>query len=167
MSRKNGEEDFLVSIFCSVSFPRLASFFFPNRFHFLIRLIQFDFKNFVTQNCSPHKLLNYYFFLLATVPLRNRAQGWPHLLVSGAGHLQGQAGQGRVRSTNALFPKRFTMKNIYNSNLFSYVPGEAISIWATVANQSKVTIKHTRASLTEVIIYSKKAILIKCLLGKP
>ena len=31
-----------------------------------------------------------------------------------------------------------------------YVPGEAISIWATIANQSKVTIKHTRASLTEV-----------------
>ena len=31
-----------------------------------------------------------------------------------------------------------------------YVPGEAISIWATVTNNSKVTIKHTRASLTEV-----------------
>ena len=31
-----------------------------------------------------------------------------------------------------------------------YVPGEAISIWATIANNSRVTIKHTRASLTEV-----------------
>ncbi len=33
-----------------------------------------------------------------------------------------------------------------------YVPGEAISIWATITNNSKVTIKHTRASLTEVMI---------------
>ena len=32
-----------------------------------------------------------------------------------------------------------------------YVPGEAISIWATITNNSRVTIKHTRASLTEVI----------------
>ena len=31
-----------------------------------------------------------------------------------------------------------------------YVPGEAISIWATITNNSRVTIKHTRASLTEV-----------------
>ena len=31
-----------------------------------------------------------------------------------------------------------------------YVPGEAINIWATIDNQSKVTIKGTRASLTEV-----------------
>ena len=31
-----------------------------------------------------------------------------------------------------------------------YVPGEAISIWATITNNSSVTIKHTRASLTEV-----------------
>jgi hypothetical protein len=31
-----------------------------------------------------------------------------------------------------------------------YVPGEAISIWATITNSSRVTIKHTRASLTEV-----------------
>ena len=31
-----------------------------------------------------------------------------------------------------------------------YVPGEAISIWATITNNSKVQIKHTRASLTEV-----------------
>jgi len=30
------------------------------------------------------------------------------------------------------------------------VPGEAISIWATVANNSGVTLKQTRASLTEV-----------------
>ena len=30
-----------------------------------------------------------------------------------------------------------------------YVPGEAISIWATITNNSKVQIKHTRASLTE------------------
>lgn len=64
--------------------------------HFLIGMIRFDFKTFVTQNCFPHKLLNCFFFYLATVPLRNRAQGWPDLLVSGAGHLQGQAGQGRV-----------------------------------------------------------------------
>ncbi len=64
--------------------------------HFLIGMIRFDFKTFVTQNCFPHKLLNCFFFFLATVPLRNRAQGWPDLLVSGAGHLQGQAGQGRV-----------------------------------------------------------------------
>ena len=32
----------------------------------------------------------------------------------------------------------------------SYVPGEAINIWATIDNQSKVTIKGTRGSLTEV-----------------
>ena len=31
-----------------------------------------------------------------------------------------------------------------------YVPGEAINIWATIDNQSKVTIKGTRGSLTEV-----------------
>ena len=31
-----------------------------------------------------------------------------------------------------------------------YVPGEAISIWATITNNSRVVIKHTRASLTEV-----------------
>lgn len=31
-----------------------------------------------------------------------------------------------------------------------YVPGEAINIWATIDNASKVTIKGTRASLTEV-----------------
>lgn len=31
-----------------------------------------------------------------------------------------------------------------------YVPGEAISIWAEIANGSGVNIKHTRASLTEV-----------------
>lgn len=34
-----------------------------------------------------------------------------------------------------------------------YVPGEAISIWATITNNSKVTIKHTRASLTEVNLF--------------
>ena len=32
-----------------------------------------------------------------------------------------------------------------------YVPGEAINIWATIDNQSQVTIKQTRASLTEVM----------------
>ena len=32
-----------------------------------------------------------------------------------------------------------------------YVPGEAISIWATITNNSRVVIKHTRASLTEVM----------------
>lgn len=39
-----------------------------------------------------------------------------------------------------------------------YVPGEAISIWATITNKSRVTIKHTRASLTEVIfdVFSAK-----------
>ena len=31
-----------------------------------------------------------------------------------------------------------------------YVPGEAINIWATIDNQSKVTIKGTRSCLTEV-----------------
>ncbi|MPC29101.1 hypothetical protein E2C01_022319 [Portunus trituberculatus] len=30
-----------------------------------------------------------------------------------------------------------------------YVPGETISVWARVQNQSKVTIKKTRACLTE------------------
>ncbi len=35
-----------------------------------------------------------------------------------------------------------------------YVPGEAINIWATIDNQSKVTIKGTRASLTEVRWFS-------------
>ena len=35
-----------------------------------------------------------------------------------------------------------------------YVPGEAISIWATITNSSRVTIKHTRASLTEVTMFS-------------
>ena len=34
-----------------------------------------------------------------------------------------------------------------------YVPGEAISIWATITNSSRVTIKHTRASLTEVCFH--------------
>jgi len=34
-----------------------------------------------------------------------------------------------------------------------YVPGEAISIWATITNNSRVVIKHTRASLTETIQY--------------
>lgn len=40
-----------------------------------------------------------------------------------------------------------------------YVPGEAISIWATITNNSRVTIKHTRASLTEVT--SKKNYMMK------
>ena len=31
-----------------------------------------------------------------------------------------------------------------------YVPGESIGIWASVNNRSKVTIKRTTASLTEV-----------------
>ena len=43
-----------------------------------------------------------------------------------------------------------------------YVPGEAINIWATIDNQSKVTIKGTRGSLTEVsgdiITYDTKSI---------
>ena len=43
-----------------------------------------------------------------------------------------------------------------------YVPGEAINIWATIDNQSKVTIKGTRGSLTEVsgdiIAYDIKSI---------
>ena len=30
-----------------------------------------------------------------------------------------------------------------------YVPGEAINIWATIDNQSKVAIKGTRSCLTE------------------
>ena len=34
-----------------------------------------------------------------------------------------------------------------------YVPGEAINIWATIDNQSKVTIKGTRGSLTEVQMF--------------
>ncbi|XP_076055837.1 arrestin family protein Vdup1 isoform X2 [Oratosquilla oratoria] len=34
-----------------------------------------------------------------------------------------------------------------------YVPGETISIWARVQNQSRVTIKKTRACLTETIQY--------------
>lgn len=38
-----------------------------------------------------------------------------------------------------------------------YVPGEAISIWATITNNSKVAIKYTRASLTETIQYITKA----------
>ena len=33
-----------------------------------------------------------------------------------------------------------------------YVPGEAINIWATIDNQSKVTIKGTRSCLTEVSV---------------
>ena len=33
-----------------------------------------------------------------------------------------------------------------------YVPGEAINIWATIDNQSKVTVKGTRSTLTEVIV---------------
>ncbi|XP_064117152.1 arrestin domain-containing protein 17 isoform X2 [Macrobrachium rosenbergii] len=37
-----------------------------------------------------------------------------------------------------------------------YVPGETISIWARVHNQSKVTIKRTRACLTETIQYISK-----------
>ena len=32
-----------------------------------------------------------------------------------------------------------------------YVPGEAINIWATIDNQSKVTVKGTRSCLTEVV----------------
>lgn len=35
-----------------------------------------------------------------------------------------------------------------------YVPGETIGISATVENHSKVTIKSTKASLTEVRLYS-------------
>ena len=42
-----------------------------------------------------------------------------------------------------------------------YVPGEAINIWATIDNQSQVTIKQTRASLTEVMLSLIKAIAIK------
>ncbi|XP_037801111.1 arrestin domain-containing protein 17 isoform X1 [Penaeus vannamei] len=37
-----------------------------------------------------------------------------------------------------------------------YVPGETISIWARVHNQSRVTIKKTRACLTETIQYISK-----------
>ena len=32
------------------------------------------------------------------------------------------------------------------------MPGEAINIWATIDNQSKVTVKGTRSTLTEVIM---------------
>ena len=39
-----------------------------------------------------------------------------------------------------------------------YVPGEAISIWATITNNSKVQIKHTRASLTEVRKEGRKGV---------
>lgn len=42
-----------------------------------------------------------------------------------------------------------------------YVPGEAISIWATIANNSRVTIKHTRASLTETIQYITRSKVIE------
>lgn len=37
-----------------------------------------------------------------------------------------------------------------------YVPGEAINIWATIDNQSKVNIKGTRSCLTETIQYITK-----------
>lgn len=37
-----------------------------------------------------------------------------------------------------------------------YVPGEAINIWATIDNKSRVQIKGTRASLTETIQYITK-----------
>ena len=36
-----------------------------------------------------------------------------------------------------------------------YVPGEAINIWATIDNQSKVTIKGTRGCLTEVRLWGQ------------
>jgi len=42
-----------------------------------------------------------------------------------------------------------------------YVPGEAISIWATITNNSRVTIKHTRASLTETIQYITRSKVIE------
>merc|ERR1719362_1109078 len=42
-----------------------------------------------------------------------------------------------------------------------YVPGEAISIWATITNSSRVTIKHTRASLTETIQYITRSKVIE------
>ncbi|XP_040572282.1 arrestin domain-containing protein 4 [Lepeophtheirus salmonis] len=38
-----------------------------------------------------------------------------------------------------------------------YVPGEAISIWAKIENDSSVSIKSTRASLTETIQYMTKS----------
>jgi hypothetical protein len=41
-----------------------------------------------------------------------------------------------------------------------YVPGEAISIWATITNNSKVNIKHTRASLTEVRTKNHSTVLL-------
>ena len=46
-----------------------------------------------------------------------------------------------------------------------YVPGEAINIWATIDNQSKVTIKGTRSCLTEVrniivLLYLKQTMTI-------
>lgn len=41
-----------------------------------------------------------------------------------------------------------------------YVPGESISIWATITNNSRVTIKGTRASLTETIQYITRS---KCI----
>ena len=45
-----------------------------------------------------------------------------------------------------------------------YVPGEAINIWATIDNQSKVTIKGTRGSLTEVGYQIKdSAVLSSCI----
>ncbi|KAG7177177.1 Arrestin domain-containing protein 4-like [Homarus americanus] len=42
-----------------------------------------------------------------------------------------------------------------------YVPGETISIWARVHNQSKVTIKRTRACLTETIQYISKSKVVQ------
>ena len=42
-----------------------------------------------------------------------------------------------------------------------YVPGEAINIWATIDNQSKVTIKGTRGSLTEVHLLRASKFMLK------
>ena len=42
-----------------------------------------------------------------------------------------------------------------------YVPGEAISIWATITNSGRVTIKHTRALLTETIQYITRSKVIE------
>ncbi|XP_063870172.1 arrestin domain-containing protein 17-like isoform X2 [Scylla paramamosain] len=42
-----------------------------------------------------------------------------------------------------------------------YVPGETISVWARVQNQSKVTIKKTRACLTETIQYMSKSKVVQ------
>ncbi|RXG72088.1 hypothetical protein Avbf_09102, partial [Armadillidium vulgare] len=42
-----------------------------------------------------------------------------------------------------------------------YVPGETISIWARVQNHSRVTIKKTKACLTETIQYMSRSKVVQ------